>query len=72
MRLAATSLDKMDVIATEVGGNRRIVLQDKDGRDMAAIIPIEDLYLLEKLDECINLLKPHSRFPDSVRKQSPR
>ena len=68
MRLPASSMDNMDVIAGELTGNRRIVLQNTDGRDFAAIIPIEDLYLLQKLDDCLNILKPGSRFPNSAKK----
>jgi hypothetical protein len=67
MKLPATALDKMELIAGEVNGNRRVVLQNADGRDFAAIIPIEDLYLLQKLDDCLNILKPNSRFPEHVK-----
>lgn len=63
MRLPASTLENLDVISGELNGNRRVVLQNKDGRDFAAIIPIEDLYLLQKLDDCLNILKPGTRFP---------
>jgi hypothetical protein len=65
--MPAADLEKMDVIAGEISGNRRVVLQGKDGRDIAAIIPIEDLYLLQKLDACLNILKPGARTPDQTK-----
>jgi len=63
MRLAVNVLKNIDQVVGAVKSNNRIVLQGMDGKDVAAIIPIEDLYLLERLEECMTLRKPASRLP---------
>ena len=63
MKLTETHISR-----AEVRSKDPLVLTDDNGEAVAAVIPIEDLYLLQKLDDCLNAARPSSRFRAALKR----
>jgi hypothetical protein len=68
MKLSETTLTASDAMLMEGGSKHPIVLTDANGDAVAAIIPIEDLYLLQKLEDCLSAARPSSRFHAAMKR----
>jgi len=63
MKLAETHITQ-----SEVNSKHPLLLTDDNGDAVAAVIPIEDLYLLQKLDDCLKASRPSSRFRSALKR----
>jgi hypothetical protein len=69
MKLSESSLTLTSGAIAEMESKHPIVLTDDKGQAVAAIIPIEDYYLLQKLEDCLSLQRPSSRFHDAAKRR---
>lgn len=69
MKLSESSLSLTSGAIAEVDAKHPIVLTDDSGEAVAAIIPIEDYYLLQKLEDCLSVQRPSSRFHDAAKRR---
>ncbi len=71
MKLSESSLSSLSNSAiAEMETKHPIVLTDDQGDAVAAIIPIEDYYLLQKLEDCLSAQRPGSRFHEAAKRRS--
>jgi CRISPR/Cas system-associated endonuclease Cas1 len=69
MKLSESSLTLSSGAIAEMETKHPIVLTDDEGQAVAAIIPIEDYYLLQKLEDCLSAQRPSSRFHDAAKRK---
>jgi hypothetical protein len=69
MKLSESSLNLSSGAIAEMETKQSIVLTDDKGEAVAAIIPIEDYYLLQKLEDCLSVQRPSSRFHDAAKRR---
>ena len=67
MRVAASNFIDFEKIQGELNGNRSVIVHDADGKDVAAVVSIEDLYLLQKFYACQQLTRSGSRLPEAIK-----
>ncbi len=61
-------LTETHIARSDVRSKHPLVLTDDNGDAVAAVIPIEDLYLLQKLDDCLKASRPSSRFHAALKR----
>jgi len=61
-------LTETHIARSDVRSKHPLLLTDDNGDAVAAVIPIEDLYLLQKLDDCLKAGRPSSRFHAALKR----